>query len=126
MSLFNSLGSSRRAYEELGQGVKDAIDSSLSDSWGRIPESWRTTMTPAQVEDFLSGQVQKISRAYPESPIREVIIYLLGRAESLISTGGSGGSGNGAVLISPDIGNRLEKRFNGLYVKPNTWNSKEW
>lgn len=118
MSLFKGLGESREAPEELSEDIKSLVDDEIADSWGRVPNSWRTTITAAQVEEFLGGVAAKIVRLAPEAPARELTIYLLGKAESLL-TGEGGGGGTPVVIISPDAGNRLEQRINGLYVPPN-------
>lgn len=124
MSLFKGLGESREAPEALTQEQQDLIDGILADSWGRVPESWLATITASQVEDFLEGVASEVIRRDPTVPTRELIIYLLGKAVGVDDEGG-GGSGEG-VVISPDAGNRLERRINGLYSKPAAWNSKEW
>ena len=132
MSLFKNLGASLASDEELSQEIQDEVANLLLNSWAMVPADWQASATQEQVADYLEGVVGQAIRLFPTAPQRELILYCLNFASSNWAGGGGGGGGGTppAIVISPDVGNQLSMRLNGLYAAAGSaeanWNSKEW
>ena len=126
MSLFKNLGASLASEEELSQEIQDEVANLLLSSWAMVPADWQASATQEQVADYLEGVVGQAIRLFPTAPQRELILYCLNFASSSWAGGGT----PPAIVISPDAGNQLSMRLNGLYAAAGSaeanWNSKEW
>lgn len=127
MSLFKNLGASLASEAGLSQEIQDGVADLLLNSWAMVPAAWQASATQEQVADYLEGVVGQAIRLFPTAPQRELILYCLNFASSSWAGGGGGGGGTPpAIVISPDAGNQLSMRLNGLYAADANWKSKEW
>ena len=115
MSIFKHLGEAPANLVPLAPDIELDIDEDLLTSWGRVPESWKSTITQEQVASFLEGVAAKVIRRYPNAPPQPLILYLLTKAKSVL-TGGGGGGGGTTVEISSTADNLIEMYADGLYA----------
>lgn len=115
MSIFKHLGEAPANLVPLAPDIESDIDEDLLTSWGRVPEAWKSTITQEQVASFLEGVAAKVIRRYPNAPPQPLILYLLTKARSVLTSGGGGGEGT-TVNISASAGNLIEMYADGLYA----------